>query len=127
MGWARLYRAVRADDVLDQQVAIKVLKRGKDSAEVVRRFGRERQTLARLEHPAIARFIDAGAAEDGLPYLVMEFCGWAAAGSLLRLAATDHARAAEACFAKCAGAIHYAPSEPGGAPGPEAEQHPGNR
>jgi len=49
------------------------LKRGTDTDEIVRRFRSERQIVAKLEHPNIARLIDAGSTEDGLPYFVMEF------------------------------------------------------
>ena len=54
-----------------KRVALKVI-RGADSAEVVRHFKRERQILASLEHPNIARLLDGGSTDDGLPYFVME-------------------------------------------------------
>jgi len=56
-----------------KKVAIKVLKRGMDTKEVVRRFHRERQILNRLDHPYITRLSDGGETPDGRPYLVMEF------------------------------------------------------
>jgi hypothetical protein len=56
-----------------KEVAIKVVKRGLDAGDLVRRFRRERQILARLEHPFIARVLDGGSTDEGLPYLVMEF------------------------------------------------------
>jgi len=71
-GMGTVYRAVRADDTYRQQVAIKVLKRGLDTDEIVRRFHHERQILARLVHPHISRLLDAGTTDDGLPYFVME-------------------------------------------------------
>ncbi len=71
-GMGEVYTAVRADSVFDKRVAIKLLKRGMDSAEIVRRFQAERQILAGLEHPNIARLLDGGTADDGRPYLVME-------------------------------------------------------
>lgn len=55
-----------------QRVAVKVLKRGMDSAEIVRRFEAERQILASLDHPGIARILDGGMTVDGRPYFVME-------------------------------------------------------
>jgi len=65
-----------ADGQFEKQVAIKVLKRGTDTEEVLRRFASERHILARLDHPNIARLLDAGTTEDGLPYFVMEYvCG----------------------------------------------------
>lgn len=57
----------------DQQVAIKVLKRGIDSDEIVRRFDQERNIQASLNHPNIAGMIDGGSTSDGLPYFVMEY------------------------------------------------------
>src|SRR5262249_55675021 len=67
------YRAVRADDQYEQQVAVKIIKRGMDSADILMRFRRERQLLAQLEHPNITRLIDGGATDDGRPFLVMEY------------------------------------------------------
>ena len=67
-----VYLARRADETFEKQVAIKILKRGTDTDEVLRRFRAERQILARLEHPNIARLLDAGTTVDGLPYFVME-------------------------------------------------------
>jgi WD40 repeat protein/serine/threonine protein kinase len=55
-----------------RRVALKVIKLGMDTREVVARFEAERQTLALLDHPGIARMFDAGATEDGRPYFVME-------------------------------------------------------
>ena len=68
-----VYRAVRADDHFRQQVAIKIVKRGMDTDFILRRFRHERQILASLDHPNIARLLDGGATEDGLPYYVMEY------------------------------------------------------
>ncbi len=72
-GMGEVYRARRADDVFEQVVAVKILKRGLDTAEILRRFRQERQILAQLEHPNIARILDGGTTGDGLPYLVMEY------------------------------------------------------
>ena len=71
-GMGEVWEAERADGQFDQLVALKLLKRGMDSEEVLRRFLRERQILARLEHPNIARLLDGGLAPDGRPYLVLE-------------------------------------------------------
>src|SRR5262245_25208056 len=71
-GMGSVYHARRSDDVFHKDVAIKIVKRGLDVPEVLRRFQRERRILARLEHPAIARVLDGGSTDDGLPYLVME-------------------------------------------------------
>jgi serine/threonine-protein kinase len=72
-GMGTVYQAARADGQFEQVVAIKVVKRGMDSEEVVRRFAEERRSLAALNHPNIARLHDAGVTPDGRPYLVMEF------------------------------------------------------
>ena len=56
-----------------RQVAIKVIKAGMDTARVVARFEAERQALAVMDHPAIAKVFDAGATPQGRPYFVMEY------------------------------------------------------
>ena len=68
-----VYEAERDDEQFRQQVAIKIIKRGMDTDFVRDRFLRERQILASLEHPHIARLFDGGETPDGLPYFVMEF------------------------------------------------------
>jgi len=71
-GMGEVYLAERADGAYQQQVALKLLKRGVDTNAVLKRFLRERRILGNLSHPNIARLLDAGAAPDGRPYLVME-------------------------------------------------------
>lgn len=65
--------AERADGQFEQQVALKLIKRGMDSDEILRRFLRERQILARLQHRNIARLLDGGVSDDGSPYFAMEY------------------------------------------------------
>ena len=72
-GMGRVYLGARADREFDHRVAIKVLKRGIDTDEVVGRFLRERQILASLEHPSIAHLFDGGRTEEGLPFFVAEY------------------------------------------------------
>ena len=72
-GMGDVYLADRADQQFEMQVAIKLIKRGMDTESVLRRFQHERQILASLEHPNIARLLDGGTTEDGLPYFVMEY------------------------------------------------------
>lgn len=72
-GMGTVYRAVRADAEFEKEVAIKVIRWGSDSAETRARFLSERQILANLEHPYIARMLDGGTLDDGSPYVVMEF------------------------------------------------------
>jgi serine/threonine protein kinase len=71
-GMGSVYLGVRDDDQYEKQVAIKLLKRGMDTDFMLGRFRQERQILAYLEHPFIARLLDGGATGDGLPYFVME-------------------------------------------------------
>lgn len=72
-GMGAVYLAARADDQYQKQVAIKVIKRGMDTHQVLRSFRNERQILASFDHPNIARLLDAGSTESGLPYFVMEY------------------------------------------------------
>ncbi len=72
-GMAVVSLAERADGEFAQQVALKVIKRGIGGEDVVRRFEQERQILARLTHPDIARLIDGGTTDEGLPYLAIEY------------------------------------------------------
>ncbi|MDQ3799566.1 MAG: protein kinase, partial [Acidobacteriota bacterium] len=72
-GMGAVYLAVRDDREFQQNVAIKLIKRGMDSDQVLRRFRNERQILAALNHPNIARLLDGGTTDDGLPYFVMEY------------------------------------------------------
>ncbi len=72
-GMGSVYLAARADGHFEKEVAIKVLNPGTDLDDVIRRFRSEQQVLARLDHPNIARLLDAGRTDDGLPYFVMEY------------------------------------------------------
>jgi serine/threonine-protein kinase len=71
-GTGTIYLAERVDGAFDQRVAIKLLRRGLDTDDLLARFRAERQILASLNHPNIARLFDGGATDDGRPYLVME-------------------------------------------------------
>src|SRR5215813_5403486 len=72
-GMGAVYEAVRADKEFSKRVAIKLVKRGMDTDFILRRFRKERQILAALDHPNIALLLDGGTTNDGLPYFVMEF------------------------------------------------------
>jgi tetratricopeptide (TPR) repeat protein len=72
-GMGVVYQARRVDGEYRQIVAIKVVRAGMDSAAVLRRFRAERQILATLIHPNIARLLDGGRLPDGRPYLVLEY------------------------------------------------------
>ena len=72
-GMGVVHLAERADGAFEQRVALKRIKRGVDSDDVLRRFERERRILARVTHPDIAHLLDGGVDAEGRPYLVMEF------------------------------------------------------
>ena len=72
-GMGDVYLAERADEEYQQQVAIKLVRSGVFSRQVQSRLRMERQILATLQHPNIARLLDGGRAPDGTPYLVMEY------------------------------------------------------
>ncbi|UCF33771.1 MAG: tetratricopeptide repeat protein [Phycisphaerales bacterium] len=78
-GMGAVYLAVRADDAYRKRVAVKLLRADRflddprRREELRRRFNTERQTLANLDHPNIARLIDGGTTDDGIPYLVMDY------------------------------------------------------
>ncbi|MBX7174091.1 MAG: protein kinase, partial [Pyrinomonadaceae bacterium] len=71
-GMGEVYLASRDDD-FRKRVALKLIKNGQDSKELLRRFKNERQILASLHHPNIAQLLDGGTTDDGLPYFVMEY------------------------------------------------------
>ncbi len=72
-GMGAVYLAARADQAFQKEVAIKLIKRGQDTDDVIHRFRSERQILASLDHPNITRLLDGGTTDDGLPYFVMEY------------------------------------------------------
>jgi eukaryotic-like serine/threonine-protein kinase len=72
-GMGTVYLAVRADEAYRKDVAVKVIKRGMDTEGIIRAFRTERQILATLDHPNIARLLDGGTTEDGRPYFVMDY------------------------------------------------------
>lgn len=72
-GMGIVYLAERADEQFQQTVALKVIRRSAHQGRVLDRFRAERQTLARLQHPYIARLLDGGTGPNSTPYLVMEY------------------------------------------------------
>jgi len=72
-GMGAVFLAERADAQYEKRVAIKLVKPGMDTDAVLGQFRRERQILASLEHPHIARFLDGGTTTEGRPYFVMEY------------------------------------------------------
>jgi serine/threonine protein kinase len=71
-GMGTVYLGERADGQYHGEVAVKLVRPGMDTDFFLMRFKRERQALARLQHPNIARLLDSGTTEDGMPYIVME-------------------------------------------------------
>jgi serine/threonine-protein kinase len=74
-GMGRVFLADRADGQFEQHVALKLVRSGQSSREILQRFLRERQILARLQHPNIAALLDGGVTPDGRPYFAMEYVG----------------------------------------------------
>jgi tetratricopeptide (TPR) repeat protein len=72
-GMGTVFLAVRDDDHFRKQVAIKLIRPGMDTEDLLTRFRHERQILANLDHPYISRLLDGGTTPDGRPFLVMEF------------------------------------------------------
>jgi tetratricopeptide (TPR) repeat protein/tRNA A-37 threonylcarbamoyl transferase component Bud32 len=72
-GMGAVYLAERADGQYQHRVALKLIKRGMDTEQVLTRFRSERQILASLDHPNIARLLDGGSTDQGLPFFAMEY------------------------------------------------------
>ncbi len=70
-GMACVYMAEQKEPIR-RKVALKIIKLGMDTKQVIARFAAERQALAIMDHPNIAKVLDAGATETGRPYFVME-------------------------------------------------------
>ncbi|HEU5171881.1 MAG TPA: serine/threonine-protein kinase [Gemmatimonadales bacterium] len=106
-GMGTVYLAERDDAQFHQRVAVKIVRREMDRPELVQRFLAERQILATLSHPHIARLLDGGVTGDGRPYCVLEFVPgepidcWC---EERRLSERDRLR----LFAQVARAVHYA-------------------
>ena len=72
-GMSTVYLAVRADDAFNRRVVVKLIRPGMESEAIQQRLRTERQILAGLDHPYIARLYDGGTTKDGLPYFVLEY------------------------------------------------------
>ncbi|HEY7547426.1 MAG TPA: protein kinase, partial [Blastocatellia bacterium] len=106
-GMGAVYLAERADDTFQMRAAIKLIKRGMDTDFILRRFRNERQILASLDHPNIARLLDGGTTDDGLPYFVMEYIEGQPIGQYLdsmRLSVRERLQ----LFQRVCAAVHYA-------------------
>lgn len=106
-GMGKVYRARRADDRFSKEVAIKFLDSGARSERSLQLFRHEREILATLEHPNIARLLDAGESEEGHPYFVMEYVD----GESIDRYCDRHRLTIEqrlSLFLKVCSAVHYA-------------------
>jgi tetratricopeptide (TPR) repeat protein len=101
-----VYLAERADGQYQQRVAVKLIKRGLDAELMLRRFRTERQILASLEHPNIARLLDGGTSDDGLPYFVMEYIAGAPINQFVRSRALAVAECLSLFLAVCDAVAH---------------------
>ena len=106
-GMGVVYLAARADHAFRQQVAIKIVRGSLVDAQLAERFRHERQILANLNHPGIARLIDGGATAEGAPYLVMEYVDGVAIDRFCDSAGLD-TRGRLALFRLVCDAVHYA-------------------
>jgi eukaryotic-like serine/threonine-protein kinase len=89
-GMGQVYRAERADGQFEQQVAVKLMREGLIDDATVARFRTERRILATLDHPNLAKVIDGGLSDDGVPYYVMELVAGEAIDTYCRsLSSTD--------------------------------------
>ncbi|NBC01673.1 MAG: protein kinase, partial [Bacteroidetes bacterium] len=93
-GMGVVYRAQRTDGAFAHEVAIKLLPRYLETQESIARFRVERQILATLQHPGIARLLDGGVTSDGTPYLVMEYVQ----GVPISTYVARHCRTLDACL-----------------------------
>ena len=124
-GMGAVYLAERADGQYEQRVALKVIKRGMDTEQVLARFRAERQILASLDHPNIARLLDGGSTEQGAPFFAMEYIEGRADRRLGRPAGALGGRSAPPLPPGLWRRELRAPAT-GGAPGHQAAQHPGD-
>jgi hypothetical protein len=124
-GMGTVYLAARADRAFRKQVALKIVRPEAGSEEVLRRFQQEREILATLDHPNIARLLDGGSTEHGLPYFVMEYVPGRADRHLLRPAQAERGAASGVVSHRVRGGGVCAPQRHR-ASRFEAGQHPGD-
>ncbi len=122
-GMGEVWEARRADGAYEARVAVKVLRGGPESPALLEHFAQEQRLLARLNHPHIARLLDAGHTADGHPYFVLEAVQgsrWDAACSALPLAGRLR------LFLQLADAVGACAPPPADPPRPEAGQRAGD-
>ncbi|MEM1182953.1 MAG: serine/threonine-protein kinase [Acidobacteriota bacterium] len=106
-GVSSVFLAERADGSFRKRVALKLVRRGLDTQDILRRLRQERQILARLDHENIARLLDGGSAEDGRPYFVMEYVEGVAIDRFCREQGLDLEDRLGLFMTVCS-AVHYA-------------------
>ncbi len=106
-GMGEVYLAARADDQYQELVAIKVVKPGLNTHSVIESFRHERQILAKLDHPYVARLLDGGTTSTGVPYFVMEYVKGM---PIVKYAAAENLNVEQRCqlFLKVCEAVAYA-------------------
>ena len=125
-GMGVVYLAEREDGGEPVRAAVKLLRRGIDEDQA-RRFASERQILATLAHPNIARLIDAGVTDDDRPYLVMEYVAGVPIDRYCDAAPAGHPPPRVAAPQRRAGAVAHAHQQPDRPPRPQAVEHPRDR
>ena len=106
-GMGQVFLGVRDDEAYKRYVAVKVIRRGMDTEDILNRFRVERRILASLNHPGIAQLLDGGATDDGVSYFVMEYVDGDPITKYCdenRLALQDRLH----LFQKVCAAVHYA-------------------
>jgi serine/threonine protein kinase len=106
-GMGQVYLGVRDDEAYKRYVAVKVIRRGMDTEDILKRFRVERRILASLNHPGIAQLLDGGSTEEGVSYFVMEYVDGESITKYCdehRLSLQDRLR----LFQKVCSAVHYA-------------------
>ncbi len=106
-GMGQVFLGVRDDEAFKRYVAVKVIRRGMDTDDILKRFRVERRILASLNHPGIAQLLDGGATDEGVSYFVMEYVDGDPITKYCdenRLSLPDRLR----LFQKVCAAVHYA-------------------
>ena len=106
-GMGEVYRATRADGQYKKEVALKLVRVGLDTPALIDRFRHERQILASLDHPNIARLLDGGTTEEGIPYLIMELIEGTPIDQYCDQLNLDVPQRLQLCLRVC-GAVQYA-------------------
>jgi len=105
-GMGSVYLADRVDETFHKRVAIKIVRPGFVDAEIIGRFRQEREILAALDHPTIARVIDGGSTDDGVPYFVMDYVDGQPIDTWCDQRKADVTRRLELFRAVCSGVQH---------------------